>query len=104
MVKAGDVVKVKVVEVDLERKRIALTMRLDDAPREGDGGRENGRGERRGESSVAPRGDGKKPSSHPGQDAGPRGSKPSPSGRPGSQPAPAGDAMADALARALKRG
>ena len=33
VVKAGDVVKVKVVEVDLPRKRIALTMRLtDDAP------------------------------------------------------------------------
>jgi protein Tex len=29
VVKAGDVVKVKVVEVDVERKRIALTMRLD---------------------------------------------------------------------------
>ena len=30
VVKAGDVVKVKVVEVDVARKRIALTMRLDD--------------------------------------------------------------------------
>lgn len=30
VVKAGDVVKVKVVEVDVPRKRIALTMRLDD--------------------------------------------------------------------------
>jgi protein Tex len=29
VVKAGDIVKVKVVEVDIERKRIALTMRLD---------------------------------------------------------------------------
>jgi transcriptional accessory protein Tex/SPT6 len=29
VVKAGDVVKVKVLEVDLPRKRIALTMRLD---------------------------------------------------------------------------
>ncbi|MEP6940946.1 MAG: helix-hairpin-helix domain-containing protein, partial [Rudaea sp.] len=29
-VKAGDIVKVKVLEVDLARKRIALTMRLDD--------------------------------------------------------------------------
>lgn len=28
--KAGDVVKVKVLEVDAARKRIALTMRLDD--------------------------------------------------------------------------
>lgn len=31
VVKAGDVVKVKVLEVDLERKRIALTMRLNEA-------------------------------------------------------------------------
>lgn len=31
IVKAGDIVKVKVVEVDIPRKRIALTMRLDDA-------------------------------------------------------------------------
>lgn len=30
--KAGDVVKVKVLEVDAVRKRIALTMRLDDGP------------------------------------------------------------------------
>ena len=30
VVKAGDVVKVKVLEVDLARKRVALTMRLDD--------------------------------------------------------------------------
>jgi protein Tex len=32
LVKAGDVVKVRVVEVDLKRKRIALSMRKDDAP------------------------------------------------------------------------
>nr|WP_040571502.1 Tex family protein [Shewanella benthica] len=30
LVKAGDVVKVKVMEIDVERKRIALTMRLDE--------------------------------------------------------------------------
>jgi uncharacterized protein len=30
VVKAGDVVKVKVLEVDVARKRIALTMRLND--------------------------------------------------------------------------
>ena len=30
VVKAGDVVKVKVLEVDVARKRIALTMRLED--------------------------------------------------------------------------
>lgn len=32
VVKAGDIVKVKVLEVDLQRKRIALTMRLDSWP------------------------------------------------------------------------
>jgi uncharacterized protein len=31
VVKAGDIVKVKVLEVDIARKRIALTRRLDDA-------------------------------------------------------------------------
>lgn len=34
VVKAGDIVKVKVMEVDLQRKRIALTMRLDEQPGE----------------------------------------------------------------------
>ncbi len=33
VVNAGDIVKVKVVEVDEKRKRIALTMRLDETPR-----------------------------------------------------------------------
>jgi uncharacterized protein len=32
IVKAGDIVKVKVLDVDLSRKRIALTMRLDEQP------------------------------------------------------------------------
>ena len=32
LVKAGDVLKVKVLEVDLQRRRIALTMKLDTAP------------------------------------------------------------------------
>lgn len=32
VVKAGDIVKVKVLEVDVDRKRISFTMRLDDAP------------------------------------------------------------------------
>jgi len=38
-VKVGDVVKVKVLEVDVPRKRIALTCRLDDMPGETRGGR-----------------------------------------------------------------
>ena len=50
VVKAGDIVKVKVLDVDLQRKRIALTMRLDEQPGESASraapraqGRENGR-------------------------------------------------------------
>ena len=35
VVKAGDVVPVRVLEVDLQRKRIALTMRLSDTPADG---------------------------------------------------------------------
>ena len=34
VVKAGDIVKVKVMDVDIPRKRIALTMRMDDQPGE----------------------------------------------------------------------
>lgn len=37
VVKAGDIVKVKVMEVDVVRKRIGLSMRLDDAPGERSG-------------------------------------------------------------------
>jgi uncharacterized protein len=44
VVKAGDVVKVKVLEVDVQRKRIALTMKLDAAPpRESTGAATQGR-------------------------------------------------------------
>ena len=45
MVKAGDIVKVKVMEVDLPRKRIALTMRLDEQP--GDSNARRGGGQER---------------------------------------------------------
>ncbi|UTH74529.1 Tex family protein [Chromobacterium sp. IIBBL 290-4] len=63
VVKAGDVVKVKVLEVDVARKRIALTMRLDDEVGSGNsrGGRSDSRSDnrprqQRGQSS-APQGD-----------------------------------------------
>ncbi|MEG9357046.1 RNA-binding transcriptional accessory protein [Vibrio cholerae] len=46
VVKAGDIVKVKVMEVDVQRKRIALSMRLNDEP-----GQDN-----RSQRSSAPRG------------------------------------------------
>ncbi|MGE8491437.1 MAG: S1 RNA-binding domain-containing protein, partial [Paraburkholderia nemoris] len=47
VVKAGQIVKVKVLEVDVKRQRIALTMRLDDefgaaaAPRSGGGAQQD---------------------------------------------------------------
>ncbi|HEX8757883.1 MAG TPA: Tex family protein [Steroidobacteraceae bacterium] len=47
LVKAGDVVKVKVLEVDLQRRRIALTMRMSDSsPRARPEGARHGIGER----------------------------------------------------------
>ncbi|OLZ58018.1 Tex family protein [Amycolatopsis keratiniphila] len=49
VVKPGDIVKVKVLEVDVPRKRISLTLRLDDEPgkparEQGGGGRDRGQG------------------------------------------------------------
>jgi len=41
VVKTGDIVKVKVLEVDVARKRISLSMRLGDAPARRDGPRDN---------------------------------------------------------------
>jgi protein Tex len=48
VVRAGDVVKVKVMEVDLQRKRIGLTLRLDDPlPEEGNATEEKPAGSKR---------------------------------------------------------
>ena len=41
IVKTGDIVRVKVMEVDVARKRIGLSMRLDAAPARRDGPRDN---------------------------------------------------------------
>jgi protein Tex len=86
VVKVGDVVKVKVMEVDAPRKRIALTCRLDDVPGETRGGKR--------EERPAVGGDHRNADRHARNTA----QKPKPS----SAPAPANTAMADAL-RALKR-
>ncbi|MET9390059.1 Tex family protein [Streptomyces sp. NPDC006624] len=90
VVKPGDIVKVKVLDVDIPRKRISLTLRLDDeaAPQAGQGG---GAGERR------QRG-GRPPQQRQGGAGGRRGG----GGGGGARqaPAPANDAMADALRRA----
>jgi uncharacterized protein len=87
-VKAGDIVKVKVMEVDLPRKRIALSMRLDDVPGEARWGRPAARDE-------APSGGGNRRGSQGG------------GGRPAQPPkpaaAPANSAFADAFSRALKK-
>ncbi len=85
VVKAGDIVKVKVMDVDIPRKRIALSMRLDDKPGE------SNRGERR--SSGA--GNGQNERRARGGDR--RGGNPSPQ----PQGAMAG-ALAEALASARK--
>ncbi len=47
VVKPGDIVKVKVLDVDVPRKRISLTLRLDDEPGATSGNRGGGGGERR---------------------------------------------------------
>ncbi|WP_111493762.1 Tex family protein [Marinobacter bohaiensis] len=66
VVKAGDIVKVKVMEVDVPRKRIGLSMRMDDQPGEGKaernersrgGERRQGRGNKAGrDNQKAPQG------------------------------------------------
>lgn len=81
VVKAGDIVKVKVMEVDLQRKRIALTMRLDEQPGEAPARRSSA------PAAASPRDGQKRPAQN------------KPAGR---NAAPAGNnAMADALAAAL---
>ncbi len=69
VVKAGDIVKVKVMSVDLERARIGLSMRLDDQPGEAEGGRSSraGQGERRGGQGKAPRKSAPREPSQPNQ-------------------------------------
>jgi uncharacterized protein len=87
VVKAGDVVKVKVMDVDLARKRIGLSMRLDDEPgREARGGEAGRKG--------AP---GKGRPKAPKDTRGPR-----QEGRQGPAQPALGGAMADAFARARK--
>ena len=59
VVKTGDIVKVKVMEVDVERKRIGLSMKLGEAPARRDGPRDNrfegaGRGQRAPQRGSAP--------------------------------------------------
>ncbi|GAB3708777.1 Tex family protein [Nocardiopsis oceani] len=94
IVKPGDIVKVKVQDVDIPRKRISLTMRLDDeAPAQG-----GGRGERGGRGGQGG-GGGRGGDQRRGSGSGGGGRKGS-GGRGGREGAPASGAMADALRRA----
>jgi protein Tex len=91
VVKPGDIVKVKVLDVDLARKRISLSLRLDDAPakggRSGQGGRDSQGGQGGGGRG---RGRGRRRDGRDGRDGG--GNRDGGSG--------ADTAMADALRRA----
>ncbi|HEY2623582.1 MAG TPA: S1 RNA-binding domain-containing protein, partial [Dyella sp.] len=89
-VKAGDIVKVKVMEVDLPRQRIGLSMRLDDEPGQ--------------QVRGARPADGKDVRGNPRDNRGPR---PAGGGGSGGAPKPAAtpsnSAFADAMSRAMKR-
>ncbi|WP_052230305.1 Tex family protein [Streptomyces sp. CT34] len=100
VVKPGDIVRVKVLDVDIPRKRISLTLRLDDEPGKGaaaGGGERRGGagGERRGGSGGAREG-GRGGAPRQRQGGGQRGGE----RRGGRDAAPVNDAMADALRRA----
>jgi len=112
LVKAGDVVKVKVLEVDLQRKRIALTMKLDEAPARG--GRPDANPAASRGAPTASRGG---PPASRGRDLPPRHGAPAgggqqyrgreqdrrPSNKPREPEPQSNGVMAEALARALKR-
>lgn len=88
VVKPGDVVRAKVMEVDVERKRISLSLRLDDEPAAGGGSGAAGRG-----AGSTGRGTGS---------GGARGGRPGGNGNGGKPrgeraPAPPAGSMADAL-------
>jgi uncharacterized protein len=89
VVKPGDVVRVKVLDVDVQRKRISLTLRLDD-----DAERPGGRRRDRDQGRDAARDAGG------GRDRGRRGGQPREGQPREGRGAPAGGAMADALRRA----
>jgi uncharacterized protein len=115
VVKPGDVVRVKVMDVDIPRKRISLTLRLEDesgdTPRRSSGGSRSGDTERR---APQPRqGGGERGQGRQGQSGGrqqregqsggrqQRGGSGGGGGRSAAAtPAPANSAMADALRRA----
>ncbi|MBJ6635969.1 Tex family protein [Streptomyces sp. I5] len=94
VVKPGDIVKVKVLDVDIPRKRISLTLRLDDeaAPQSGQEG-----GERRQRGGRPPQ---QRQGGRQRQDGRGGGGGGGAGNRARQAPAPANSAMADALRRA----
>ncbi|WP_405675167.1 RNA-binding transcriptional accessory protein [Streptomyces sp. NBC_01511] len=99
VVKPGDVVKVKVREVDIPRKRISLTLRLDDEAEPGAAaGGERAPQQRRGSGGGS--GSGRQRGSGGGERGGERGGAKRQAPAKSAKPAPANSAMADALRRA----
>ncbi|WP_415953493.1 Tex family protein [Streptomyces sp. KLOTTS4A1] len=112
--KPGDIVKVKVLDVDIPRKRISLTLRLDDeAAKDGGSGEREGGGGRRersgqgggGRRERGGQGGGRPPQQRDGagrQQRGGGGNRDRRGGGGGGRPAPApaNSAMADALRKA----
>jgi protein Tex len=107
VVKSGDIVKVKVMDVDLQRKRVALTLRLDDEIGVGTDGRTSGArsggqrpgGQDGGEGSGGQRGGGRQGGGGRGRSG--RGEGQDGQSRQGSRNRPPADtAMADALRKA----
>ncbi len=99
VVKPGDIVKVRVLTVDVPRKRIGLTLRLDDevGGGRGDRGDRGDRGGERGERQARPPRQERRGGDRGGQGQGGQGGR----DRGGSGGgAPANSAMADALRRA----
>jgi len=97
VVKAGDIVKVRVLEVDIARKRIALTRRLDDVPPPAEARDERGSRDQRGpRDGSGPRAGGA--GGRGGRDNNSRGAGGGGGARPAA--APADNALAAAFARA----
>ncbi|MFI6876946.1 Tex family protein [Streptomyces sp. NPDC050400] len=105
VVKPGDIVKVKVLDIDVPRKRISLTLRLDDDASSGGQRGSRGQGERDGGRGRGGDRDRKPPQQKSrrggsGGSGGAGGSGGGGGGRPRSAPAAANSAMADALRKA----
>ncbi|MEW2544487.1 Tex family protein [Streptomyces sp. NPDC047002] len=96
VVKPGDVVRVKVLDVDIPRKRISLTLRLDDEAGAAAAGRADGGGRERPKGGA---GGGRAPQQRQGGGRERRGGA-SGGGQRRQAPAPANSAMADALRKA----